>query len=186
MLNGGGISFGVFEDPLNDYKGFAVSRIIHDFYEHDPQKLGFYGGGGIDARFDLTPIGFAMGALPPGSPRWGKGFKDVLAHNFTRTLEVLSHGTSLPLENNSFSLDPDVKDAWGLPALRMTYKDHPDDLKLRLAERTGWNCSMRPARRRNGPSRSKSNRSPCIFWAPAAWATIPRLPSSTRTIGRTM
>jgi choline dehydrogenase-like flavoprotein len=130
MLNGGGISFGVFEHPVNDYKGFAVSRILHDFYENDPQKLGFYGGGGIDARYDLTPIGFAMGALPPGSPRWGKGYKDLLAHNFQRTFEVFSHSTSLPVENNSFSLDPDLKDAWGLPALRMTYKDHPDDIKF--------------------------------------------------------
>src|SRR5439155_6340882 len=38
--------------------------------------------------------------------------------------------TYLPVENNSFSLDHDLKDAWGLPALRLTYKDHPDDLKL--------------------------------------------------------
>ncbi len=130
MLNSGAVSVGVFEEPLNDYKGFAVSRIIHDFYELDAQKVGFYGGGGIDARFDLTPIGFANGALPPGTPRWGKGFKDALAHNFTRTMEIMSHGTSLPLETNSFSLDASVKDDWGLPALCMTYKDHPDDLKL--------------------------------------------------------
>jgi len=130
MLNSGAVSVGVFEEPLNDYKGFAVSRIIHDFYELDAQKVGFYGGGGIDARFDLTPIGFANGALPPGTPRWGKGFKDALAHNFTRTMEIMSHGTSLPLETNSFSLDANVKDDWGLPALCMTYKDHPDDLKL--------------------------------------------------------
>jgi choline dehydrogenase-like flavoprotein len=38
--------------------------------------------------------------------------------------------TSLPVEANSVSLDPVLKDAWGLPALRCTYKDHPDDLKF--------------------------------------------------------
>jgi choline dehydrogenase-like flavoprotein len=133
MLNSGTVAPGVFEHPLNDYKGFAVSRILHDFYELDPEKVGFRGGGGLDARFDITPIGFALGSLPPGTPRWGKGFKDVLSHNFTRSLEIFSHGTSLPVENNSFSLDPDLKDSWGLPALRMTYKDHPDDLLL-----TNW------------------------------------------------
>jgi choline dehydrogenase-like flavoprotein len=130
MLNSGGVSAGVFDEPLNDYKGFAVSRIFHDFYELDAQKVGFYGGGGIDARFDLTPVTFAMGGLPPGTPRWGKEFKSALAHNFTRTMEIFGHGTSLPMETNSFSLDPEVKDAWGLPALRLTYKDHPDDIKL--------------------------------------------------------
>jgi len=130
MLNSSAISLGVFEHPINDYKGFAVSRVFHDFYELDAQKVDFYGGGGLDARFDMTPIGFAMANLPSGTPRWGKGFKDALACNFTRTMEIFSHGTSLPLESNSFSLDPDLKDAWGLPALRLTYKDHPDDLKL--------------------------------------------------------
>jgi choline dehydrogenase-like flavoprotein len=130
MFNSGALSVGVFEHPLNDYKGFAVSRILHDFYELDPDKVGFHGGGGLDARFDMTPINFALGGLPPGTPRWGKGFKDVLSNNFTRTVEILCHGTSLPVENNSFSLDPELKDAWGLPALRMTYKDHPDDVKL--------------------------------------------------------
>jgi len=130
MFNTGGLSVGVFEHPLNDYKGFAVSRVLHDFYELDPDKVGFHGGGGLDARFDTTPINFALGMLPPGTPRWGKDFKDVLAHNFTRTVEILCHGTSLPVEDNSFSLDPDLKDAWGLPALRTTYKDHPDDVKL--------------------------------------------------------
>jgi choline dehydrogenase-like flavoprotein len=130
MLNSGGVLNAVFDEPLNDYKGFAVSRVLHDFYELDAAKVGFCGGGGLDARFDMTPIGFALGGLPPGSPRWGKAYKDALAHNFTRTLEIFCHGTSLPVEDNSFSLDPDLKDAWGLPALRMTYKDHPDDLKL--------------------------------------------------------
>jgi choline dehydrogenase-like flavoprotein len=133
MLNSGGVSMAVYDEPLNDYKGFAVSRIFHDFYELDRQKVGFYGGGGLDARFDLTPVTFALGALPPDTPRWGKAFKDALHSNFTRTMEIFCHGTSLPVENNSFSLDPDLKDSWGLPALCMTYKDHPDDLKL-----TNW------------------------------------------------
>jgi choline dehydrogenase-like flavoprotein len=130
MLNSGAVAVGLFEHPLNDYKGFAVSRIFHDFYELDSQKVGFVGGGGLDARFDMTPINFAMGGLPPGTPGWGKEFKSALSHNFNRTMEIFCHGTSLPVEDNSFSLDDEVKDAWGLPALRMTYKDHPDDLKL--------------------------------------------------------
>ena len=130
MPNSSAIMFGVFDEPINDYKGFAVSRIFHDFYELDREKLGFCGGGGLDARFDLTPITFAMGALPPGTPKWGRGFKEALHQNFTRTMQIFCHGTSLAVESNSFSLDADVKDAWGLPALRMTFKDHPDDLKL--------------------------------------------------------
>ena len=130
MFNSNALCVGLFEHPLNDYKGFADSRVLHDFYELDQQKVGFYGGGALDARFDFTPFFFAMGGLPPDTPRWGDGFKTALSHNFSRTMEIHSSGTSLPLETNSFSLDSDIKDAWGLPALRMTYRDHPDDLKL--------------------------------------------------------
>src|SRR5499425_2162731 len=87
MFNQNTFSVGLFEEQTNDYKGFAVSRILHDFYELDANKVGFYGGGGLDARFDFTPIMFAFGGLPPGTPRWGKGFKDAIAHNFTRSME---------------------------------------------------------------------------------------------------
>ena len=38
--------------------------------------------------------------------------------------------TSLPLESNRVDLDPTLKDAWGLPAMRVTYRDHPDDLSV--------------------------------------------------------
>jgi choline dehydrogenase-like flavoprotein len=128
MVNGFSMVQAAFEHPLNDYTSAAVSRVLHDFYEIDP-KLGFYGGGGLDARFGQTPIGFALGSVPPAVPRWGKAYKKWLAESFSRSMFVSCHATSLPLEANSFSLDPDLKDAWGLPALRMTYKDHPDDLK---------------------------------------------------------
>ena len=37
--------------------------------------------------------------------------------------------TQLPLETNRVDLDPDVKDAWGLPAMRITMTSHPDDFK---------------------------------------------------------
>jgi len=130
MPNSAAIASGVFEEQLNDYKGFTVSRVFHDFYELEEKKVGFYGGGGLDARFGATPASFAMGGLPPGTPKWGKEFKKVLHQNYTRSMDIFCHATSLPVESNSFSLDPDVRDAWGLPALRMTYRDHPNDLKM--------------------------------------------------------
>ena len=105
--------------------------MIHDFYDTDPAR-GFYGGGGIDARFCGYPLGFALGGvvggLPPSAPRWGAEYKRLLTESYSRTMVAASHTTSLPLETNAVSLDPTIKDAWGLPALRFTYQDHPDDL----------------------------------------------------------
>ena len=122
---------GVFEHPLNDYKGVQVTRIVHDFYETD-EKRGFYGGGGIDARplFSATPIMHALLAMPPDVPTWGAAWKDELAHNFTRQMSIIGSTTSLPLDSNNITLDPESRDIWGRPAIRETYNDHPDDLAM--------------------------------------------------------
>jgi len=117
-----------FEHPLNEYKSVQNTRILLDFYETDP-KRGFYGGGGIDARFGLYPVTFALGGLPKDTPAWGEGFSRALAQQFQRTMAFGCHGTSLPLETNNITLDPTLKDAWGLPCIRATYTDHSDDLK---------------------------------------------------------
>jgi choline dehydrogenase-like flavoprotein len=117
-----------FEHPLNEYKSVQNTRIVLDFYHTDP-KRGFYGGGGIDARFGKYPLIFALGGLPPGSPTWGESYARGLAEQFSRSMLFGTHGTSLPLDTNSVSLDPTLKDAWGLPCMRVTYQDHPDDLK---------------------------------------------------------
>ncbi len=127
MFNGGSGVNGRFEHPLNEYKGAVVSRIVHDFYDADP-KRGFYGGGGIDARFNSGPLGFALNWLPEDVPRWGSAYKRALRDYYTHTVRFAGHTTSLPVETNSVSLDPDHTDRWGRPALRLTYTDHPDDM----------------------------------------------------------
>ncbi len=131
MHNGHAVANGVFEHPLNDYKGPQVSRVVHDFYEADLAR-GFYGGGGIDARplVGATPIQYAMGGMPPDVPRWGADWKQAIAHNFTRQMSLLCSTTSLPLDRNNITLDPESKDFWGRPAIRETYHDHPDDLAM--------------------------------------------------------
>lgn len=132
MFNGAPICNGVFEQPLNEYKSIQSTRMLIDFYDTDP-KRGFYGGGGLDARFFpsspiLSAAGLVPGGMSPDTPTWGQGFKDALAHDYVRTMTIMGHTTSLPLDTNNVTLDPEAKDKWGRPALRITYKDHPDDL----------------------------------------------------------
>ncbi len=129
MFNGNASTAGVFEKPLNDWKSVMVTRMIWDYYDSDPTR-GFYGGGGLDARYWGFPLFFAMGGLPPDAPTWGKEYKRLLRQNFSRTMNTDVHTTSLPVESNRIELDPDVKDAWGLPAMRVTYRDHPDDIAM--------------------------------------------------------
>lgn len=129
MFNAHSGAYAVFDQPLNDYKGVQVTRIVHDFYETDEAR-GFYGGGGIDARplWSATPILHALHGMPPDTPKWGAAYKEELAHNFTRQMVLIASTTSLALDRNNITLDPDTKDYWGRPSLRMTYFDHEDDL----------------------------------------------------------
>ena len=125
MFNKGGGAQARFEQPLNEYKGANVTRVIQDFYDSDP-KRGFYGGGGFDARSG-GPLTWGQN-VPSGTPTWGEGFKDYL-ESYTYWMTCSGHGTSLPQATNRVDIDPDLKDAWGVPAIRVTYKDHEDDLK---------------------------------------------------------
>lgn len=119
---------GLFEHPLNDYKGVVTGAGIVDFVETDP-KRGFYGGGRMTARGFDTPINYALRGLSPGAPRWGALYKKALREEANHKMTVTSFVTQLPLPTNRVDLDPGVKDAWGLPAMRITSTSHPDDIK---------------------------------------------------------
>ena len=125
MFNYSARTGAVFEHELNEHKSVQVTRILHDFYDSDP-KRGFYGGGGIDARIGPQPAMWAIRTAEEG-PSWGSEYKARLAE-FSRSMVLSTHGTSLPVAGNRVDLDPQLKDAWGMPAMRVTYKDHPDDL----------------------------------------------------------
>jgi choline dehydrogenase-like flavoprotein len=126
MHNKGGGVIGVFEHELNEWKSVQVSRVMHDFYDSDP-KRGCYGGGGTTARSGM-PMGWLDGA-PEGMATWGADYKDYMSW-YSHAMTAAAHGTSLALETNRVDLDPELKDAWGIPAIRYTYKDHPDDIRF--------------------------------------------------------
>lgn len=121
----------LFDRQLNDYKGPQVSRMSHHFYESDESR-GFYGGGGIDARpfMAAVPLLFSLAGARPEGPRWGAEFKANLENDFTRTMFFFCGGTSLPQDSNNITIDPDNKDQYGRQSLRVTYKDHDDDVAL--------------------------------------------------------
>ena len=78
-----------FEHPLNEYKSVQNTRMILDFYDTDP-KRGFYGGGGIDARFGKYPDHLRARRASAGLADVGRGLRarprravpahDVLRH----------------------------------------------------------------------------------------------------------
>jgi choline dehydrogenase-like flavoprotein len=119
---------GLMEHRLNDYKGVVSGTAIVDWVPSDSAR-GFYGGGRMTSRGYATPISYGLGGLSPDAPRWGAGYKQALREEAGRRITATSFTTVLPLETNRVDLDPDVKDAWGLPAMRITSQSHPDDMK---------------------------------------------------------
>jgi choline dehydrogenase-like flavoprotein len=127
MFNGNTGAAGEFEHEVNGYKGAPVSRIVLDTYElHDK---GHYGGGGFDFRYPFPPIISALN-MPPDGPQWGAGFKQALRTLHTHISHCWGHISQLPVATNQVDLDPDMKDSWGLPSIRVTYKEHDADLKM--------------------------------------------------------
>ncbi len=124
--NIGGAS-GLFEHPLNEFKGCVTGAAILDYVPNDP-KRGFYGGGRMTARGQEHPIQYGLSG-PNDAPRWGAAYKKALMEQANHKLTITNFMTQLPVETNRVDLDPDVKDAWGLPAMRLTITSHPDDFK---------------------------------------------------------
>ncbi len=125
--NGGGAS-GLFTDPLNEYKGCVTGAAVLSYVPNDVKNRGFYGGGRMTARGQMSPIQYGL-AGAHGAPSWGAGYKKALIEQANRRLTMVNFISQLPVETNTVDLDPDVKDAWGLPAMRITTTSHENDYK---------------------------------------------------------
>jgi len=125
--NGGGAS-GLFPDPLNEYKGCVTGAAVLSYVPNDTKARGFYGGGRMTARGQMSPIQYGL-AGPHGAPSWGADYKKALIEQANRRMTLVNFISQLPVETNMVDLDPEAKDAWGLPAMRITSTSHENDFK---------------------------------------------------------
>ena len=129
MAHIGARAFAAFDDRhVNIYMGpSAQKHTLDDFNadNFDHGGLGFIRGAQISsgpAGLEGGPIGTAMNMNPPpGVPRWGAAYRDFFAKYFTRHTAITGQTENLPYADQTIDLDPDVRDAWGLPAPRLTY-----------------------------------------------------------------
>lgn len=105
------IGAGGLGSQIDDYNG--------DNFDHS--ELDFIGGAGIlTLSRDGLPIAKAD-KLPEGSPRWGKGFKKAYAKYYRNYATIFNQGCSMPTRTGYLDLDPNYKDKFGVPLLRLTY-----------------------------------------------------------------
>ena len=121
--------FAAFDDRfVNIYMGpSAQKHSLDDFNadNFDHSGLGFIRGAQISVSpsdLEAGPIGAAVSMNPPpGMPRWGAAYRDFLAKYFARYAAIVAQTENLPYADQTIDLDPNVRDAWGLPAPRLTY-----------------------------------------------------------------
>jgi len=121
--------FGTFAEPINAFKGMQMGHVmVQDYYRPDPRNG--HARGFILLSYMMTPITYAnlSGSF------YGAEFKQFL-RDYAYTAAWWAHAEGLPREQNTATLDPEQKDARGLPVSRVTYEWGENDLKLAAAAR---------------------------------------------------
>jgi choline dehydrogenase-like flavoprotein len=122
----------LLDEPALGVTGIEVYRAIDDWHASDP-KRGFIRGGVVAEinSFTRQPIGYAMTSQgDPGLARaWGAPLKRYL-REFPRAVTIGSILEDLPMADNRVDLDPDLKDAQGLPVARITHRQHANDIAM--------------------------------------------------------
>ena len=113
---------GFFDAPLDGHKGPTGCCIMsHEFYETDRTR-GFVRGYSFEITRGFGPMATAMWGMSMGRLPWGAEHHRAYAELFDRTAGIAAICEDLPEECNSVTLDPDLTDADGIPAPRLTYR----------------------------------------------------------------
>jgi gluconate 2-dehydrogenase alpha chain len=129
---GGGVQVFVEGRELNPFMGAgALSTNIDDFNgdNFDHAGLGFFGGAWIAAGTGGgRPI--AHRPVPPGTPRWGREWKQATARWYRHGFGISASGANYAHRENYLDLDPTYRDVLGRPLIRMTYNFRDNDYAL--------------------------------------------------------
>ena len=132
--------FVTFDDRcVNNFMGpSAQKHTVDDFNadNFDHSGLGFIRGAQLSIgtpNLEGGPISATTIPPPPGTPRWGAAYRDFLGHAYSRHGAMVAQTENLPYPDQTIDLDPNVRDAWGLPVPRVTYDWRRPNEKARVA-----------------------------------------------------
>lgn len=116
-------AFGLFEYDILDFSGPGATVAWCDFNHHNP---GIIGGGLLANEFNRLPYLYTN-IRPPESARWGKAHKEFQRSMYHRTAQVVGPIQELPVFESRVTVDPEVKDFWGIPVASLSGERHPLD-----------------------------------------------------------
>ena len=125
MRNCHGMVFGEFDKPVHMNRGAVGAGLVEDLGTNDPARRGFVGGIWIGAVQVGVPY-FAAMLDPMG---WGRN-KSAEIEKYDHLAGVWFVGDDLPQERNAVTLDPEVKDQFGLPVAHLHIELHENEHKM--------------------------------------------------------
>lgn len=112
---------GVFDEPLEGYKGPVGCAIVsHQFYETKPSR-GFARGYIFQGNRSTGPVQTALGFIGNPVVPWGSEHRGAFARRFGHTMTLAACGEDLPEQHNRVTLDSDLTDGAGIPAPKVSY-----------------------------------------------------------------
>jgi choline dehydrogenase-like flavoprotein len=117
---------GLMPEVVYDGLGPGVSTATVRFNHGNP---GVIGGGMLADEFIVLPIVFWARDLPPDLPRWGMANKRFMRENYRRVMRVTGPVQEIPSPDARVTLDPTVRDRWGIPVARLSGAAHPETLR---------------------------------------------------------
>ena len=120
------IVFGLFEEDVGIDAGPGVTIATTAYTHGNP---GVIGGGLIADDFTMLPAIFFKRALPPDLRRWGHDAKRFMRDNYRRVVRLWAPAQDIPTPDARVTLDPVVKDRFGLPVARLAGVCHPETVR---------------------------------------------------------
>jgi len=109
--------------------GFIGALISQEFAETDVRR-GFVNGFNFNCATAGHAGGQSIGFVTPASAPWGDGHHDWFRRHFSHGCAVFAIGDDLPQAENRVTLSETERDADGLPAPRIAYAPHENDLRM--------------------------------------------------------
>jgi choline dehydrogenase-like flavoprotein len=119
-------AIGYFDFDTYDDVGPGASIAVSDYNHGTP---GLCGGGMLANEFIRLPIQM-VDRVPASAPRWGLGHKQAMRDVFKRTIAVMGPTQQIPMADARVTLDPTVKDKWGMPVVRISGNVHPHTFEI--------------------------------------------------------
>lgn len=119
-------TYGLLEEDVYDGLGpgahLATCRFNHG-------NAGIIGGGMLADELTTLPVILWKNCLPPDVPKWGLENKTWMRENYRRFVRIMGPVHDIPSPEGRVTLDPSVRDKYGIPVVRLSGTTHPETVK---------------------------------------------------------